>query len=64
MRFAHVLLFRCPDCGLPVAAARVSPERNLEGIDAGTVEIDCSYCDTLSDASPLSAIRHYVEQWP
>jgi hypothetical protein len=64
MRFVHLLLFQCPDCKLPVSAVRISVERNLEGIDAGTIEVDCSYCDTLSDVSAISAIKHYVEESP
>jgi hypothetical protein len=44
MRFVHLLLFRCPDCNLPVAVARITDERNLEGIDAETIEMNCSYC--------------------
>jgi hypothetical protein len=64
MRFAHVLLFQCPDCRLPVSVARIADEGNFEGIDVGTIEINCSYCNTLADVSAISAIKHYVEQWP
>jgi hypothetical protein len=42
MRFAHLFLFQC----------RISDER----IDAVTIEVDCAYCNTLSDDSSFYCI--------
>jgi hypothetical protein len=32
--FAHVFLFRCPECGRPLASACASTQSNLELADA------------------------------
>jgi hypothetical protein len=32
--YAHVLLFACPKCGIPLASACASPWKNLEITDA------------------------------
>jgi hypothetical protein len=63
LRFVHTFLFKCPDCRLPVAAVRIVEDQSLKG-DNELIEIDCGYCDTLSEVYPRSAIKHYVEDWP
>ncbi len=62
-RFVHTLLFACPECNLPVAISRVSNEKNLEGVDAEQLQLRCSYCEKVSDATAVTAKRHYVEEW-
>jgi hypothetical protein len=63
-RFVHTLLFACPECNLPVAISRVSKEKNFEGVDAENLRIRCSYCETVSDTTAVTAKKHYVEDWP
>jgi hypothetical protein len=62
-RYAHVLLFICPECDLPVAVSRVSTEKNLESVDVQRLHIKCSYCEKESDVIAVAAKRHYVEDW-
>jgi hypothetical protein len=62
-KYAHVLLFVCPECNLPVAISRVSAEKNLEGIDAERLHVTCSYCEKPLNVSAATAKRHYVEDW-
>jgi hypothetical protein len=62
LRFVHLFLFKCPDCRLPVAAARIMEEQELKA-NGEMIEIDCAYCDTLSEVHPVAALKHYVEKW-
>jgi hypothetical protein len=32
--------------------------------DGELIEVDCGYCDTLSELHARQAIKHYVENWP
>jgi aspartate carbamoyltransferase regulatory subunit len=63
VRCVHLLLFACPECGLPVAETRVAVEKNLEKVDGHTFPAHCSYCEKTFMANPLDAVRHYVEEW-
>ena len=63
VRYAHVLLFACPDCNLPVSISRVSNEKNLEIVDAERLRVTCSYCGKSSHVIATQARRHYVEEW-
>jgi uncharacterized protein YlaI len=63
-RFAHILLFVCPECDLPIAISRINNEKNLEAVDAEVLHIKCSYCDKSAEVSALTAKKHYVETWP
>jgi aspartate carbamoyltransferase regulatory subunit len=63
MRFAHTLLFVCPECNLPVAISRVSHEKNFEAIDSERLRIKCSYCEKSSEVTAVMAKKHYVEEW-
>jgi hypothetical protein len=60
--FVHVLLFRCPDCTSPVAAAVATGERNPEDADTCTFSLRC-VCGWSTTAIGLSAKRHWVEEW-
>jgi hypothetical protein len=62
-RYIHTLLFSCPDCALPVAAGRLTHEKNMETIDASTFSLKCTYCEEEFKAIGLSAKQHYVEAW-
>jgi hypothetical protein len=63
LRYAHILLFACPDCNLPVSISRVSNEKNLETVEAERLHIKCSYCERSSEVTAVTAKRHYVEEW-
>jgi hypothetical protein len=63
-RYVHVLLFVCPECGLPVVISRVSAEKNSEDVDAQRLHITCSYCDPSFNVTAVTAKKHYVENWP
>lgn len=63
-RYAHLLLFACPECHLPVAISRVSTSKNLEVVDGESLHIMCSYCEKSSDVVAVAAKSHYVEEWP
>ena len=63
-KYAHMLLFACPECNLPVAISRVSNEKNLERVDAESLHIICGYCGNSSDVTAVTAKAHFVEEWP
>jgi uncharacterized protein YlaI len=62
-RFAHTLLFICPDCHLPISISRISNEKSLESVDAEVLKVKCSYCDQTTVMSSVVAKKHYVEEW-
>jgi len=64
MRFAHTLLFACPDCNLPVAVSRISDEKNLEEIDSQLVKLKCECCEKLVHVPAITAKEHWVSDWP
>jgi hypothetical protein len=61
--FVHVLLFECSECGCPVAATVTSGNRNVEEVDAGSVELKCS-CGWSGKALGIQARKHWVQDWP
>jgi hypothetical protein len=63
MRYAHTILLVCPDCNLPVAITRVSPDKSFEDIDREPLRLKCSFCQKESTVLAISAKRHYVEEW-
>ena len=63
MRYAHTLLFVCPDCNLPIAISRISDKKNLEGVDGELVRIKCAYCEQASEVSAVTAKVHWVTDW-
>jgi len=60
--FAHVLLFACPKCGIPLASACASTERNLETADAHWFNPHCP-CGWTGSVTGLHATKHWVEEW-
>jgi aspartate carbamoyltransferase regulatory subunit len=64
VRYAHILVFTCPDCDLPIAISRVSKEKNLENINAEVLRLKCSYCEKASSVRAVYAKRRYVDEWP
>jgi hypothetical protein len=60
--FAHVLLFACPKCGIPLASACASTEKNLEAADARYFDPYCP-CGWTGKVAGVEALQHWVEPW-
>ena len=60
--FAHILLFACPQCGIPLASACAGVERNLETADAHWFDPHCP-CGWTGSVIGLQAVKHWVEEW-
>jgi hypothetical protein len=61
-RFVHVLLFQCPTCNSPIAAAQSSQAQNVEDVDAVKLKISCG-CGWNGVSSAVHAKRHWVDSW-
>lgn len=61
-QYAHVLLFACPHCGLPLTAACLSGKKNLEIAEANWFKPTC-HCGWSAEMSGVTALRHWVETW-
>lgn len=62
-RFAHTLLFSCPQCNLPVSVVRISDLKNGEEIDGERIRFKCGFCDYTARAYGVTAKMHYVYEW-
>jgi hypothetical protein len=60
--YAHVLLFACPKCGIPLASACASTWKNLEIADAHYFNPHCP-CGWTGPAIGIEAVKHWVEVW-
>ena len=60
--FAHVLLFACPKCGIPLASACASKGKNLEAADARYFDPHC-HCGWTGSVIGVEAIKRWVEPW-
>jgi hypothetical protein len=60
--FAHVLLFACPRCGIPLASACASTDKNLEAADAHWFNPHCP-CGWTGSVIGVEATKHWVEAW-
>jgi hypothetical protein len=60
--FVHVLLFECPTCHRPLAAAHSSPAQNFEDVDVADVDLMCK-CGWNGLSSATHAKRHWVAPW-
>jgi len=63
MRFAHTLLFACPECNLPVSVSRISDKKNLEEVDALLIRTRCEYCEKPLETLAITAKEHWVSPW-
>jgi hypothetical protein len=63
MKYAHTLLFVCPDCNLPVSTSKISEEKNLEDMESATIGIKCDYCEHASSLLAVTAKMHWVTEW-
>jgi hypothetical protein len=62
-QYAHTFLFACPECKLPVSAARVSNEKAPETSDALKLNITCHYCQSPVQVLAATAKKHSVDAW-
>ena len=62
-RYAHTLLFVCPECNLPASISRICNEKSLEVIDAQSFHLECGYCHASSTALAATAKAHWVSEW-
>jgi hypothetical protein len=60
--FAHVLLFACQRCGIPLASACASTERNSEIADGHWFNPHCP-CGWTGSVIGALALMHWVEPW-
>jgi hypothetical protein len=63
-RYAHTLLFVCPECNLPVSISRICNEKSLEMIDAQSFHLECAYCSAFSAVVGATNKLHWVTEWP
>jgi hypothetical protein len=63
VRYAHTLLFTCPDCSLPMAISLIRDEKTLEMVDGQTHHVECRYCKTASELPGVTAKTHWVNEW-
>lgn len=61
-RFAHVMLFACPDCARAISLAVTRDERNFEEVDRSSHALECS-CGWSGGLLGAAARRHWVEIW-
>jgi hypothetical protein len=59
---AHILLFKCPKSGEPVAAAALSSQTSLEEVDAKSFPVTCQ-CGWTGKVLGIERIRNWVEIW-
>ena len=60
--FVHVLLFRCPQCGLPLTATSVSENMDREHVAIRGFRQACQ-CGWSGEFVGLTAVHHWVEPW-
>jgi|HubBroStandDraft_6_1064221.scaffolds.fasta_scaffold08797_4 hypothetical protein len=59
---AHILLFKCPESGDPVAAATLSSQISLEEVDAKTFPVTCQ-CGWTGKVLGIERIKNWMEIW-
>jgi len=59
---AHILLFKCPESGDPVAAATLSRQTSLEEVDAKSFPVTCP-CGWTGKVLGIERIKNWVEIW-
>ena len=61
-QYAHVLLFACPRCGLPLAATAINARKNPEIAEAKRFNLPCQ-CGWTGEIAGVTAVKHWVEPW-
>ena len=60
--FAHVFLFRCPECHGAITSLCFHSESNLEMADEEVFRPACD-CGWAGELSGFMAVRHWVQSW-
>jgi hypothetical protein len=63
VRFAHTLLFACPDCQRDISVSRLSDYSNPEIVETLTFRLQCLSCQKIVDLSGYLAKTHSVKEW-
>jgi hypothetical protein len=58
----HILLFKCPESGDPVAAAALTDSASLEDVDARSFSVQCN-CGWSGRLLGIERLRNWVEEW-
>jgi hypothetical protein len=61
-RFAHVILFQCPQCQGPLASAFTSSNSDMKSLDGGQFGAVCR-CGWIGDGLGLLAVNKSVQPW-
>lgn len=61
-RFAHVILFQCPQCQGPLASAFTSSNNDIKSLDGGQFGAVCR-CGWIGDGLDLLAVNKSVQRW-
>ena len=61
-RFAHVILFQCPQCQGPLASAYSSCNAEMESLDGGQFGSVCR-CGWIGDGLDFLAVSRSVQPW-
>ena len=61
-RFAHVVLFQCPQCRGPLASAYSSSTPTLDTLDGGQFSAECC-CGWSGNGLDFSAVNQSVQPW-
>jgi len=64
VRYAHTLLFACPNCNFPIATSRIHDQKNLEPLEGEIFRVICGKCEEVSNIAGVLAKTHFVTQWP
>jgi hypothetical protein len=59
---AHILVFKCPESGEPVAAATLSSQTSLEEVDAKSFQVICQ-CGWSGKVLGIERVKNWVEIW-
>jgi hypothetical protein len=60
--FAHIVLFRCPESGEPIAAAAASGSKSLEDVDSYSFPLRCN-CGWFGTLPGIARLKNWVEEW-
>lgn len=63
-RYAHSLLFACPNCQFPIVIACLSEQRVLEHAEEQFFAVTCGSCRYSFNLPASKAKKQYVEEWP
>jgi|HubBroStandDraft_6_1064221.scaffolds.fasta_scaffold45334_2 hypothetical protein len=60
--YVHVVLFKCPSSGDPMAATCVSENKSLEEVDSHAFKVRCN-CGWSGKLLGVKRLKNWVEEW-